>query len=132
MGPSNRGVRGRAHERGAQRKVEEGTGKQKGRDEDLRRWGTKKPAERGTDEQRGEGQVEGWRGARMGYLESGGGRNRERRGKPGGKHRWEAARQVEGGTEGQGHRCWIKIQGSRCLHLPGIEHEPGGGPPQAN
>ena len=33
MGPSNRGVRGRAHERGAQRKVEEGTGKQKKRGE---------------------------------------------------------------------------------------------------
>ena len=66
----------------------------------------------------------------MGYLEAGEGGNRGKRGKAAGKHRWEAERQVEGGTEGQEHRCWI--QRSRCPHLPGRVQEPGGGPPQAN
>lgn len=30
--------------------------------------------------------------------------------KAGGKHRFDAERQVVGGTEGQGHRCWSRIQ----------------------
>lgn len=29
--------------------------------------------------------------------------------------------------EGQGHRCWIKIYGSRCPHPPGMEQETGRG-----
>lgn len=30
--------------------------------------------------------------------------------KAGRKHRCKAERQVQGGTEGQGHRCWSRIQ----------------------
>lgn len=52
----------------------------------------------------------GAREGRRGHTEAGEGEAREGPGKAGGKHGWEAEGQVEGGTEGQGHRCWIRVQ----------------------
>lgn len=64
------------------------------------------------DQRTGRRGVRGDRGGahKMGYLESGGGKDKEGRGKAGGRHRCKAVRQVEGGTEEQGHRCRIKSQ----------------------
>ena len=101
MEPSNSGVRGRAHRCGAQSGGRDRKTEEKGRDGDLRRWGTKKPAERGTNEQGPEGQEKAWMGAQMGYLEAGEGRNTGKRGK------------ARGSTDGRPRGRWREGQKDR-------------------
>lgn len=70
------------------------------------------------------GPEEGWRGAQTGFLEAGGGRDREGRGRQEGstdarRDRWR---------EGQKDRATGAGARSRCPQPPGTELEPGGGP----
>lgn len=62
--------------------VEGGAGKQgKWRAGGPPRWGTKRQAGGGTDDQGDEGREEGWRGAQVGYLEASGGTERGKEGR---------------------------------------------------
>lgn len=78
-----------------------------------------------TDEKGEEEQEEGWRGAQMGYLVAGGGRDSEGRGRQEGS---TDARLRGRCREGQKDRATGAGAGSRCPQPPGTEHEPGGGP----